>query len=220
MKTITVNGVSVGIAVAVLLAVIGVTWAAARSKANADTSSLRKQIAVLEKRISTQAAEHAKSMREVNATMAERERELVRVEQLKNENEKLREASENKDREIAALKEDESRGGGRGAHKTAAAPVQKFEVGLGEERDLIPGVLSVKVDALQGNSADVLYGGHMRHVKVGEKVGIGYLGRRCLLGLAKIQGSGDEKKASFSFSVMEPNRWRGRSLATTRDADE
>lgn len=216
MKTITINAVSVGIAAAVLLAAVGLTWAAARSQAGGEVASLQKQVSACESRVSAQAADHSQAMQSVNTTLAERERQVVQFEQLKNDNEKMREELEQKDQTVASGP-DKGQGGKNAGHKAEETPVQTFEVGLGEEQELIPGVLKLKVNQFDGNEADVTYGGHSRHVKVGGKVGIGYLGRRCLLALKKVKGSGDDKKGEFSFTVGEPNRWRGRALATTRD---
>ncbi len=216
MKTITINVVSVGIAAVILLAVAGITWAVAHGQASGEVASLQKQVSSCESQASAQAAQHAQSLQAVNATLAEKERQVVQLEELKSDNEKLRDELEQKD-QVASGPASESNGGKHAGHKTEEPPVQTFEVGLGEERELIPGVLRMKVDQFDGNAADVTYGGHSRHVKAGANVGIGYLGRRCLLGLEKVKGSGDDKKAEFSFTVGEPNRWRGRALATTRD---
>ncbi|MGI8891461.1 MAG: hypothetical protein ACR2G0_11845 [Chthoniobacterales bacterium] len=220
MKTITVDAKSVGIAAAVLIAAVGFTWALAQNARKSDIRGLRKQVLACEERSSASMADSARSMRLVHTSMAEKEQEISGLQAIKAENEKLRKDNEEKDQQLAEAKDGaDSRGGLHASHKTSSTPIQTFALGPGEERDLIPRVLKVKIDTFDQQTVAVTYGGHDRHLKVGEQAMISYLGRRCVLGLTKVEGSGDSQKASFSFSVMEPNRWRGRALATTNDPD-
>ncbi len=203
MKSIAVNGSTVGIAAAVLVAAVGMTWAIARAMTHSDVGSLREQIAACEDRA---AAKLAESARAINAALAEKKRETTRVQELKSKNEQLRQANEKK-QELASAETDESQGGAlRPWHKPSAPPVQTFELSPGEQLDIIPGVLDLMVETLDPASAEVCYGGYPRHLKVGQSVAISFLGRRCMLGLTKIKGGGDTQKGSFSFSVVKPTR--------------
>jgi len=205
MKSIALNGSTVGIAGAVLIAAVGMTWAIARATTHSDAGSLRQQIAACEERA---AARLAESARATNAALAAKKQEITRVQELESKNEQLRQANEKKEQELASAKADESRGGALPpGHKPSASPVQTFELSPGEQRDIIPGVLDLMVETLDPASAEVWYGGHPRHLKVGQSVAISYLGRRCMLGLTEIKGGGDTQKGSFSFMVGKPKRW-------------
>ena len=219
MKSIAGNGSTVGIAAAVLVAAVGMTWAIARATMHSDVGSLREQIAACEERA---AAKLSGSARATNAVLAATKREITRLQELKSKNEQLRQANEKKEQELASAEADESRGGALGPwHKSSAAtPVQTFELSPGEQRDIIPGVLDLMVETIDPASAEVWYGGYPRHLKVGQSVAISYLGRPCVLGLTEIKGGGDTQKGSFSFSVMKPNRWGAEPAAPATGPSE
>ncbi len=209
MKSMTVTRSTVGIAGIILVAAVGMTWSLARGK-HSEVESLRAQIATCNDRASAKIAESA---RDTNAALAEKKREIILVQKLKTENEQLRRASEKKEQELASAEPGQSGGGAvrprpeaRPRQEAAAPPVQTIELSPGEQRDMIPGVLNVMVETVDSASAQVWYGGHLRHLKVGESAAIDYLGRSCVLGLTEIKGGGDTQKGSFSFLVMEPQR--------------
>jgi hypothetical protein len=205
MKSIAGNGSTVGIAAAVLVAAVGMTWVIARATMHSDVGSLREQIAACEERA---AAKLAESARATNAALAAKKREIARLQELKSKNEQLRQANAKKEPELASAEADESQGGALHPwHKPSDSPVQTFELSPGEQRDIIPGVLDLMVETIDPPSAEVWYGGYPRHLKVGQSVAISYLGRPCVLGLTEIKGGGDRQKGSFSFSVMKPSRW-------------
>jgi hypothetical protein len=212
MKSIAVKGSTVGIAGAVLVAAVGISWTIARATTRSNVRSLQEQITVCGERA---AATLAESARATNAALAAKTREITRVQELKSENEQLRQANEKQERELASAEADESRGGGA-LHpwpEPSAPPVQTFELSPGEQRDIIPGVLDLMVETLDPAAAQVWYGGYPRHLKVGQSVAISYLGRRCLLGLTEIKGGGDTQKGSFSFTVVKPQRWGDEAAA-------
>jgi hypothetical protein len=218
MKSIAVNGSTVGIAGAGLIAAVGMTWAIAHATTHSDVGSLREQVAACEERA---AAKLAESARATNAALVATEREITRVPELKSKNEQLRQANEKKEQELASAEADESRGGVfRAWHQPSAPPVQTFELSPGEQRDIIPGMLDLMVETLDPASAEVWYGGYPRHLKVGQSVAISYLGRQCVLGLKEIKGGGDTQKGSFSFSVMKPNRWGAEPAAPATGPSE
>lgn len=205
MKSIAVNGGTVGIAGAVLVAAVAMSWAIARGTTRSDVGSLRERIAACDERA---AAKLAESARATNAALTAKKREITIVQELKSKNEQLRHANEKKEQELASAEADESRGGALRPGRQPSAPVvQTFELSPGEQRDIIPGVLDLMVETLDLASAEVCYGGYPRHLKVGQSVAISYLGCRCMLGLTKIKGGGDTQKGSFSFSVVKPKRW-------------
>lgn len=204
MKSIPVNGITIGIAAAVLVAAIGSTWAIARSTMHSDVAAWRGKITACEQRAATRLAESALAR---EAAVAATKQETARVQELETTNEQLRQASKEKEQEIAVAEANRPRGGAR-RHglKAAPAPQQTFELSSGEQRAIIPGVLDVAVDKLDPASAEVRYGGYPRHLKIGESVAINYLGRPCVLALTEIKGSGDGQKGAFTFSVTTPER--------------
>lgn len=206
MKSIAVNGNTVGLAATILVAAVWMTWAIARAITRSDVGSLRAQIVACEDRA---AAKLAESARLTNAAVATaRKQEIARVQELESKNEQLRQAKEKKEQELAAAETDESRGGAiNSRHQSSILVMQNFELGPGEQRDVIPGVLDIMVETLDPASAEVWYGGYRHHLNIGQSVAIGYLGRPCVLRLMKIAGNGDTQKGSFSFSVTRPNRW-------------
>ena len=63
-------------------------------------------------------------------------------------------------------------------------------------------MLSVAVDKLLPTAAEVDYGGHPRHLNVGENITVSYLGLPCVLTLAEIKsGPNGAPTGSFAFSV-------------------
>lgn len=204
MKSIPVNGSTIGIAAAVLVAAIASTWAIARSTTHSDVAAWRGKITACEQRAAIRLAESALAR---EAAVAATKRETARVQELETTNEQLRQANKEKEQEIAVAEANRPRGSAR-RHglKAAAAPQQTFELSSGEQRAIIPGVLDVAVDKLDPASAEVRYGGHPRHLKVGESVAINYLGRPCVLALTEIKGGGDGQKGAFTFSVTTPER--------------
>jgi hypothetical protein len=218
MKSIAVNGSTVGIAGAVLVAAVGMTWAIARATTHSDVGSLQEQIAACEERAAAKLVESAGA---TNAALAAKKREITRMQELKSKNEQLRQVNEKKEQELAAAKADESRGSAlRPWHKPSAPLVQTFELTPGEQRAIIPGVLDLMVETLDPASAEVWYGGYPRHLKVGQSVVISYLGLPCVLGLTEIKGGGDTHKGSFSFSVMKPTRWGAEPAAPAEGPSE
>jgi hypothetical protein len=218
MKAIAVNGRTVGLAGAIFVAAVGMTWAIARVTTHSHISSLREQIAACEQRASARLAEFARA---TNAASAATKREIARVQELKDKNEQLRQANEKQKRELASA----AAGGSpsdalRFSHQPPAPPLQTLELSPGDKRDLIPGKLDLLVEALGPASAEVWFGGYRRHLNVGQSVSISYLGRPCILGLMKIQGGRETQKAFFSFSVMKSTRWVGELAAPAEGPSE
>jgi hypothetical protein len=193
------------------------TWAIARSTTHSDVRFLRKQIAACEKRAATRLTE---SIRATNAALVAK-KEVNRLRELKSKNEQLQQAKK-KEQELASAEAGESRGGNvlPPGQKSSTSPMQSFELSAGEQRDIIPGVLNLRVETLDPASAEVWYGSYPRHLKVGQSVAISYLGRPCMLGLTEIKGAGDTYKAFFSFSVVNPTRWNDEPAAPASGPSE
>ena len=205
MKSTAVTVSTVGIVGIVLVAAVGMTWAFGRAATRTELESLRTRIAMCEHRATARVEESARATK---TALAQKNRETALVQELRTENEQLKRASEKRERELNSAATSGPRAGA--AHprqEPAPPPVQTIELSRGEQRDMIPGVLNLTVASLDPASAEIWYGGHQRHLKVGESTTISYLGRRCVLGLAGIKGGGDTQKASFTFAVMEPERW-------------
>jgi hypothetical protein len=215
MKSIAVNGRTVGIAGAVLLAAVGMTWAIARATTHSHIGSLRDQIAACEKRAAAKLAEFARAANAASAAT------IARVQELEGKNEQLRQANEKQKRDLPSAKAAGSPGDAlRFSHQPPAPPLQTFELSPGDQRDLIPGNLDLMVETLDQTSAEVWFGGYRRHLNVGQSVVISYLGRPCVLGLMKIQGARETQKGFFSFSVMKSTRWVGEPAAPAEGPSE
>ena len=186
---------------AVFLLAIAITWSVARSTAQSEVVTVRRQMAACEERA---AARHADDLRVV-ATATETSRHASeRVQELETKNMQLQQEIDRKAEVTVAPARlpgspAEKRTGGKAATTT---PQQTFALGAGEQKSLIPGVLSVSVASLLPTSAEVDYGGHPRHLKVGENITVSYLGLPCVLTLAEIKsGNNGAPTGSFAFSV-------------------
>ena len=123
MKSIAVNGSTIGIAGAVIVAAVGITWAIANVGTHSHIRSLREQIATCEGRAKTKLAQ---TTRAANAALAATKRETTRVQQeLKSNKEQLRQANEKKEQELALANADRSRAG-------ALSPGATFELSPGD----------------------------------------------------------------------------------------
>ncbi|MEO5755015.1 MAG: hypothetical protein ABIR38_09940 [Chthoniobacterales bacterium] len=209
MKSIPLNGRTIGIGAAILVVLVGITWAIARSTSRAEIAAVRAEIASREHRAAASLAESA-LLRE--AAWATAQREAARGQDLEKRNQQLQQANEDKEKELAAAETNRARsgrggGGRRRWQKASATPQRTLQLGSGEEQAIIPGVLDLRVEKLDSGSAEIQYGGHPHHLNIGENVTVSYLGRPCVLGLTEIKAGGETPKGTFSFAVMPPGQW-------------
>ncbi len=207
MKTIAVNRNAIASAAIFMLGIIAITWVIARSTAQSDVAKIRKEITAREER---SAAKLAVSTRLANTAMVTTRRATERAQELELKNKQLQQEIEQKAQEtpVAQAREPRTRAERRYARKaTATSPQQTFELGAGEQRSIIPGVLQVSVDKLDPKSAELDYGGHARHLNVGESVTVSYLGRPCVLALTAIKDENGTPTGSFAFSVAPEERF-------------
>ncbi|MBA3544423.1 MAG: hypothetical protein H0T83_08300 [Chthoniobacterales bacterium] len=208
MKTIAVNRNAIASAAIVMLATVAITWVIARSTAQSDVATVRKEIAACEQRA---AAKLALGTRVANTAVVTSRRANERAQELEIKNKQLQQEIEGKAQEtpVAKARVPRSRAERRYARKaTATSPQQTFELSSGEQKSIIPGVLSVSVDKLDPTSAEVDYGGHPRHLNVGDTITVSYLGRPCVLALTEIKGDNNgAPTGSFAFSVAAEERF-------------
>ncbi len=201
MKTVAVNRNVIAGAAIVTLATIAVTWVIARSTAQSDVATVRKEIAACEQRA---AAKLAVDTRAADTTLETSRRANERTQELEIRNKQLQQEVERKAQEtpVAKARVPGSPAEQRYARKAGATKQQTFELTSGEQKSIIPGVLSVSVDKLDPTSAEVDYGGHPRHLNVGESITVSYLRRPCVLALTEIRGDNNgAPTGSFAFSV-------------------
>lgn len=187
---------------AVVVLAMAVTWVIARSTARSEVATVRSEIAACEQRA---AARHADDLRVVDTAKETSRRAHERTQELEIKNQQLEQEIERKATETVA----QAQVPGRPAEKekrnprkaSATTPQQTFDLSPGEQKSIIPGVLSVAVAQVLPTSAEVEYGGHPRHLNVGENVTVNYLGLPCVLTLAEIKnGNNGAPIGSFAFS--------------------
>ena len=185
---------------AVVVLAMAITWVVARSTARVDLATVRREIAACEQRA---AAKRADDLRVVDTAIEKSRHANERVQELETKNMQLQQEIERKaEGTVAQAPVPASPAEKRNARNAAQnSPQQTFELSPGEQKSIIPGVLTVAVTQLLPTAAEVDYGGYPRHLNVGEKVTVNYLGLPCVLTLAEIKsGNNGAPTGSFAFS--------------------